>query len=1715
MDFQGIPIDVTHEPGSYKLGRDKAGKGWMTRMKAARGIVRGLDGQGRNEIKAWVGDDHKSGRAFVLEQGDDDGFDERKLAIGFKDPVHAAKTVLAHYPEGKHNIRAIREIPAGGLEDWIAGEEAWSETARDHHGRPHEVGGIHATYEGRRINAERFEMPEELAKAHEPMQDGDRWITVHPNGPGTKGNAVLIRPVKGEPGVHRVVGGAGGSLNFLRIHLTKNPEDYKKEALERRTQRRAEEKERRSKMTPEEVAAEKAADAAAKEKRVAAERHFIAQVLGDDSQDGQEVDLFNESEQPDPKAAKAYHRERLRQAFRACKEAERKITLDAEARMASGLDKLGGNVGLNPDAIFTTPSSKGPGYDREISRRAEQNGMTAEALTLAAQEWKEANGIKPKDVPITDPAAPTSEAEAQKAVETHLQTKEIQKAKSEAAKAAVAAALDNAGKLGDLLKARAELRGAYEAAVAAKTGRTFPGGFLATTSEPTPEDKEALVQDLTEGILRGHVKTFLDEVERANPESETLTDAAWGAEEEGMAAPRGAAAWGALHEAGIAIFGQGILDRDVVETLGGEASAQVLAQAIRTRFGPDDQKAILKAVEASHLHEQMTALPEATAEIQKLRAEAAQMGEMILATPRDFAAAAEIHRTKVEALKEAQKVAAATLGRFEARAALVAALQSTPPKEIHVPLGRVSPEKAIQIAAASGLKPGTYDLTHTEGEGLLTIPQEHLDKVTRPVDSQAVAEREIALAIKRGEMDEDGYLPQGFANRSASRYQNELQDPPVFRRKVELPEGATGAHLKAALGRYVGQRWADGHDATQISADLRGTYVRDMIPEGLHGELDALVDELVPTHALVRGADGEPVPEIHNGEIVKNHKGEVVFKRELNPKLALSAVEKLGHAYLDGEGDGNLTLNGQEVDPNHQDFREAIHRTLAEDPRLQASHIAPQDLNDVHRAAIRDWFYREHHKGGAALADAIKSLGPEPPKFDETTGGMSLFEDLGPVENPAWIEWANAKADLEKKMTPDGSSPWGRYVENMGGLAAATAAIQDEMKGRFAEAFHGHYGRLSGMMLQLGTGDVSNYSQHLKATTDPAKAAELEAARKSKQALAQKKGGGKFQSVDFKGKAALAGAASALGMGGGLFGSEELEGLTEEEAPKWERPEPAPGERMTLGARLEAQLAQAMPSAAQAFESKDFRPVKVAEGMHMGGKYAPQQRAIKAIQHLKRLGLFYGAGSGKTSIMMGSTSELVTQGKAKKVIMAVPSIVQGQFGAEAINFLDPNSGIKVHARPGDSWEERLAAYRDPGKHAVVMTHQGFRDDSVRLLAAHMGKTEDEAAAWAMNAAPDELKKGLKEAFQAHQIDFDGFMVDEGHDALNRKGKPDSLLAKIIDAHGHNAAYYVGATGSPVKNDPSEAFDWLHKIDPARYPKSAQSEFLRRYGKDSAVTRRALKAELSRYFHAERVHPGVTAHHQDHEVDLDAEQHQAMDVIDRAAAKLRLGEDPLKWAKELAPQKFAGHPEDEHQAIAEKVKAAVGTFREAAMNRVINVGGSKHKAAAKIIADRLGEGKPVVVFAHHLESVEALQQHLAGLGIPALALTGKDSAKVKAGKLAGFQGAQPTHQVIILSDAGATGANLQRGKVLIHMDQPMTYKTHEQRTARIHRLGQTEDVEVINLLANHEHDKKARKRVSRKQELAEIYQSKEGYLDDSGLAESLRHIRAGMAAGVAA
>jgi hypothetical protein len=70
-----------------------------------------------------------------------------------------------------------------------------------------------------------------LAKAE--LAPGIRWVTLHPNGPGTKGTPVMVQEAQHGSGVFHVVGGAGGKLNYLKLHGLAPESSYKQEASER------------------------------------------------------------------------------------------------------------------------------------------------------------------------------------------------------------------------------------------------------------------------------------------------------------------------------------------------------------------------------------------------------------------------------------------------------------------------------------------------------------------------------------------------------------------------------------------------------------------------------------------------------------------------------------------------------------------------------------------------------------------------------------------------------------------------------------------------------------------------------------------------------------------------------------------------------------------------------------------------------------------------------------------------------------------------------------------------------------------------------------------------------------------------------------------------------------------------------------------------------------------------------------------------------------------------------------------------------------------------------------------------------------------------------------------------------------------------------------------------------------------------------------------
>lgn len=107
-----------------------------------------------------------------------------------------------------------------------------------------------------------------------------------------------------------------------------------------------------------------------------------------------------------------------------------------------------------------------------------------------------------------------------------------------------------------------------------------------------------------------------------------------------------------------------------------------------------------------------------------------------------------------------------------------------------------------------------------------------------------------------------------------------------------------------------------------------------------------------------------------------------------------------------------------------------------------------------------------------------------------------------------------------------------------------------------------------------------------------------------------------------------------------------------------------------------------------------------------------------------------------------------------------------------------------------------------------------------------------------------------------------------------------------------------------------------------------------------------------------------------------------------------------------------------------------------------------------------EGK-FLIFTEFIATQEYIRSRLQNAGIPALCFDGTMSASKKDWTKCLFRD-RPEYRVMICTEAGGQGINLQFCHQMINYDLPWNPMRVEQRIGRIHRLGQTQEVQVYNL-----------------------------------------------------
>ncbi|MEP7028857.1 MAG: C-terminal helicase domain-containing protein, partial [Candidatus Eisenbacteria bacterium] len=103
----------------------------------------------------------------------------------------------------------------------------------------------------------------------------------------------------------------------------------------------------------------------------------------------------------------------------------------------------------------------------------------------------------------------------------------------------------------------------------------------------------------------------------------------------------------------------------------------------------------------------------------------------------------------------------------------------------------------------------------------------------------------------------------------------------------------------------------------------------------------------------------------------------------------------------------------------------------------------------------------------------------------------------------------------------------------------------------------------------------------------------------------------------------------------------------------------------------------------------------------------------------------------------------------------------------------------------------------------------------------------------------------------------------------------------------------------------------------------------------------------------------------------------------------------------------------------------------------------------------------IVFTQFRASQEEIAKALSAEGIPNQVFHGEQTWQEKEEALDRFRGPIP---FLISTETGGEGRNLQFAHIVVNYDLPWNPMRVEQRIGRVHRLGQTSDVSIFNLVA---------------------------------------------------
>ena len=151
---------------------------------------------------------------------------------------------------------------------------------------------------------------------------------------------------------------------------------------------------------------------------------------------------------------------------------------------------------------------------------------------------------------------------------------------------------------------------------------------------------------------------------------------------------------------------------------------------------------------------------------------------------------------------------------------------------------------------------------------------------------------------------------------------------------------------------------------------------------------------------------------------------------------------------------------------------------------------------------------------------------------------------------------------------------------------------------------------------------------------------------------------------------------------------------------------------------------------------------------------------------------------------------------------------------------------------------------------------------------------------------------------------------------------------------------------------------------------------------------------------------------------------------------------------------------EHLAEGERIRPAYRTIARQLAQRAQKI---KTHAKLNVLTEVLEETPDrVVVFSDHRPTIQLIEERVRTLGRKPIVYWGAHATPERDKRIRAFH--EDERSVLIATRAGSEGRNLQFCNVLVNYDLPWNPMVVEQRIGRLHRIGQTREVHIVNLAA---------------------------------------------------